>query len=712
MSWRKIKGWRDFDGVKGELPDPYLIWAELTGWHDVLGMAAGIETVPISLLIELAETGNAIAEFRAAFTQLAEGQPALLPEVYRRGRYVTVWISRNRLGSLLDPQTATGKLIRRADLSMPIRALRADSELLRLPLDRTPHRDDSPLASSEGRRTLFGVIESGCPFARRSLLARSGSSMSTRIAAIWDMGPDAAFKGDGLDTAVPKRMGYGLEVLRGGCAGMDAWLAERGVELAAFDEQACYAEAGLTEMRARGSHGAHVLDLLIGPLTLGQRVAYDADSPPGWNSATDAAADADQTDIAFVQLPRRALADNSGAWLGSHVLDAANYLVSAATAMTPHVLINLSYGCTVGPHDGSSILECALDNLVARGTNHRGKVEIAVAAGNSFGARGHVMLTASDFDSAGRATPMVWRVLPGSETASFMQVWLPPGDSTVRVRVTAPGGASTDLAAGQVTVLQDRDQCQATAIFLAKSSRGEASPMILVVVAPTDTSQTEREPAAHGDWTLTFRRAERASTALAPGAQIHAWIARNDQDIGMPLRGRQSYFVDPRDEPSRYLRGCADDPGMQAGEIDTPADRQGAIVRRRGTLNGIASGKELWVCAGYRLRDASHAAYSSAGMKNSPRGRGPDVAAVSDESSSIRGVRAGGNASGAVLRLVGTSTAAPQYLRQRADALAKGKPLKPVPVTPPIKSSVRPPKSVKDPVAGPNLWGKHGRLPI
>jgi hypothetical protein len=73
------------------------------------------------------------------------------------------------------------------------------------------------------------------------------------------------------------------------------------------------------------------------------------------------------------------------------------------------------------------------------------------------------------------------------------------------------------------------------------------------------------------------------------------------------------------------------------------------------------------VAGGYILADGRKAPYSSEGpARRGPRA-GPDFAMLCDESWSLRGVRAGGNRSGAVFRLTGTSAAAPQLARQIAD---------------------------------------------
>ncbi|MGC9959813.1 hypothetical protein, partial [Roseiarcus sp.] len=47
--------------------------------------------------------------------------------------------------------------------------------------------------------------------------------------------------------------------------------------------------------------------------------------------------------------------------------------------------------------------------------------------------------------------------------------------------------------------------------------------------------------------------------------------------------------------------------------------------------------------------------------------KGPDDVLVCDESCALQGLLAGGNRSGAVFRLIGTSTAAPQLARWFAD---------------------------------------------
>ena len=73
------------------------------------------------------------------------------------------------------------------------------------------------------------------------------------------------------------------------------------------------------------------------------------------------------------------------------------------------------------------------------------------------------------------------------------------------------------------------------------------------------------------------------------------------------------------------------------------------------------------------LMDGRKSAYASAGpARGNPgtRRSGPDYALFCDENYALEGVLAGGNRSGAVFRLIGTSAAAPQLARQVAKVTA------------------------------------------
>ena len=141
------------------------------------------------------------------------------------------------------------------------------------------------------------------------------------------------------------------------------------------------------------------------------------------------------------------------------------------------------------------------------------------------------------------------------------------------------------------------------------------------------------------------------------------------------IRGRQSYFVDPLYDPLRYLKSATD---------DTPGSA--ALVRRRGTLTGIATGTGALVAAGYRHSDRKHVRYSSAGPTRGPR-VGPDCGAVTDQSRSLPGLLAAGTRGASVVRLVGTSVAAPQLARWAANGKPPPGPVPPLNPDPQLEGS-------------------------
>jgi hypothetical protein len=103
-------------------------------------------------------------------------------------------------------------------------------------------------------------------------------------------------------------------------------------------------------------------------------------------------------------------------------------------------------------------------------------------------------------------------------------------------------------------------------------------------------------------------------------------------------------------------------------------------VKRRGTINAIATGKQPIVIGGLRRSDWNPAPYSSSGpVVNYPPGRGlqtpdgPEALSVSEDTPYHRGVLAAGSRSGSCIAMHGTSVAAPQVARWVAEELAHGR---------------------------------------
>jgi hypothetical protein len=179
---------------------------------------------------------------------------------------------------------------------------------------------------------------------------------------------------------------------------------------------------------------------------------------------------------------------------------------------------------------------------------------------------------------------------------------------------------------------------------------------MLLAIEPTRTLERPGCNAPSGVWTIEIHAAD--------ATEVRVYAARNESELGEPLRGRPSRLLDPSYDPERYLR-CSSDDSTPAAQMITPSDPPTVIrVRRRGTISGVATGEGTFAVVGYRLRPVRVPAdYSSAGAPD------PTAAAVSEESPALCGIPGAGTRSGCVVRLCGTSFATPQRARNELDGI-------------------------------------------
>lgn len=696
--WGELTDWVHYPGVQPPAPRPpwicrviLCLWGRITGQPYQAGCAPDGPTQHWHrVIVELVNESSGTAETFISRLQMWEVR---VPSAYdpsagaRRTRFLTAWATASGLATLADTTAGKpGELVARFDL--------CDFAVPRRPMmmSGTPPVPYLHEPSLNGGK-LIGIIDDGCAFAHSSFrrMLASGNP-STRVAAIWDQDERRpAFKVGSRDGYVygeeERRFRYGRRIYRDYPLipasvpqeqrphGLDEWIGRYWRSTTrTVDEDACYADAGYDSLRRAASHGAHVMDVLAGPVRLGQRINGDRVTPPTWQRASDPASDAAQADIVFVQLPRAGLQDTSGGWLDAHVLDAVRCLLDWRGAAVQTV-ISLSYGSSVGPRDGSSILTQALDEIISVESTSSSAIELVMATGNAFGSRGH-----GAFDlKANEERSLTWRVLPASEAPGFLQIWLPCDAASlpldVVVSVTPPGSTDTAvLHANQVSSWSSGAGVGAVAAFVASPSRG-AQAMVLIALSPTYDQGAKPKPVApHGDWTI------RVKAGAADLGRVHAYVATSEKRMAGRLRGRQSYLVDARDCGRRYLDAPRDDPGTGHAWDDRLQDqalRAQGYLRRRGTINAIACGAQTEAIAGYRRnfsaadKDGSHASYSSAGMSADPlRRRTPDAAYPTDEAGTLKGMRGAGTRSGSSYRLVGTSSAAPQRARELLSPVA------------------------------------------
>jgi hypothetical protein len=591
--------------------DPYLEWAVATKFAYLSG-----DWFPVLLEVEPSAASFVTRDFNPDLIRV--------PWIYQapaRDSFdaeVTFWMvimHRAALTALVEgkgPDSIDDKLqpllkwIRRLELGSPV--------VPHFPTPKPLPERRKPLATRPPCTAIVAVIDDGLAFAHERFRFATGA---TRFKYFWNQ-DDSTF-----DRA-PQDLGWGRELLGDEINTLLGSSTHAGV----IDEDEVYRKAGQRLVARRVKHGTHVMDIACG---LDPQEA-NASSPY----------------LIGVQLPQWVTKETSGGLLTPIVYAALTYILSRADQIAVddgtaalQVVINLSYGTIAGPHDGTTPLERAIDQLIAaRATPLR----VVLPAGNHYLAQCHARF---EMDEAAAPDYPVrelhWRVQPEDQSASFMEIWLPES-ADIAVRITPPAAPASPWidAGGLWSWLTADGHVRFRARYM--NSAGER-PWILLAMAPT--AQIEPNPTApSGTWLVEIKN---KGDAIA----VDAWVQRGDTPFGYPLRGRQSRFED-RDYVRFDLAGRANE-----------SDNVASPIRRRDTINALATEQNAIVIGGFRRSDYHPSRYSGAGPALTPTSIplpriGPDAAAVADDSVALHGVLAAGTRSGSVVAMAGTSVAAPQ----------------------------------------------------
>ncbi len=648
----------DWDGLSPTaIFDPYLTWFDLRAVA-VDAQARRAPPIVIDLLLELKRP---LADESDAETLRDQGlsiTPHYLGFSYPNGkptRYVTataavggkVGVGSNGLTSFLN-SVADGShaLVARYQISIGFASPDADAQrsLLgpgALLARRTKPPKIAPMQPLEGH--LVGVIDYGCPFMHACLRDENGA---TRVRRLWDQQGGL----QGLAPSARKRAGRKTRVSDPTAPQRDrlAWQSNhrfaRGVEvdgeaLSRFaaqytdphglDEAACYRDAGYDPIRGVCTHGAHILHVATGhpdPTQGGQsRHPYP---------------------IVFVQLPRRLRGAQVTGVLPAQVLDAVHY-IAAQLGQGAKGVINLSYGGYCGPHDGSSVLELALDEvLAAHAVDGRSRLQLVLPSGNGADQDTHAQVLLRP----GASDTLRWTNSPDDPSDSFVELWV-PSSTAVRMRVTPPGMPSSSwVYPGNGARLVRNGQVVGMVVATEQPCQAQSGTMTMLAVAPTAETSDGRAAAPYGVWSVEL---ENVGTGQV---LIHAWCERDDPIFGHESPPRQSVFL--------------------------------SHVEATGTLNSIAHGRRTIVVGGYHKAsddsvDVSGgvALMSGVGPGRYMRGQerhettareaakpGPELLAPCSVGADRVGVSAAGVLSGELFTLTGTSVAAAWCTRKIIDA--------------------------------------------
>jgi hypothetical protein len=489
-------------------------------------------------------------------------------------------------------------------------------------------RTGSDVATQTQGSVLLGVIDHGCPFANEQLLREDGG---TRVLSIWDQDPVSEFKP--ALSFVPTPFGYGAQVNR---QQLNVLMRKS----IATDELQAYQALGYESLRHQLTHGAHTLNLFAGAKLSRSVLEKSFAITPELNRRTAVKAKPSQdSDIVFVQLPRRALLSPSTPGMSRSILDGVRFILSQTNQETQRVVICIPYGSLLGPHDGSSLIEQALDAIVVRARRQGLDVKLVFSSGNAadkavYARTKPALRTGSA--SASMDSQLIWMVPPHLQANTSLDIWLKQPDQQVQLKVTEPGGFvhAVTLSSGMANeahALQHQGRQVGVMAIVNDASHGQLN--LLLQLLPNNAGS-----GAHilsGRWCVEWPT---GSAAPLDACFYVGWGGRNN-GFG------QRIFA------TRLMAGSSD--------IEIPP---------QGTILGTACGHETYVVGACTNAPAyQRVAHSGSGKPRGGSKARASCLSVSEESDALPGLACSGVRSSFNARVNGTSVAAPLAARMLAD---------------------------------------------
>ncbi len=395
------------------------------------------------------------------------------------------------------------------------RSLHGELDLSLVECRARPVHNGSP--GRKGAGVIVGIVDSGCDYTHRCFRHSDGKS---RILFIWDQSltPQAGEHS-------PAGFGYGVEY-----------------DNAAINK-ALKSSNPFAKVRHRDSpdanfHGTHVTGIAAG------NGSVAAPNPPGGGPFVGVAPKADIILVAD--------SSNGAEGLGTsaNTLDGVNYIFQRAAALGKAASVNMSLGDNLGPHDGTSLLERGIDQLL--GGPGRAFVK---SAGNAGAAKIH-----AEGDVTAAAPARVRFSQPaGDSTPNQFDLWY-DGSATFEVSVVDPAGnrvgpvqvgsaATLSLPGGNRVRIDHR-----------ANDAFNGDKRIFLTFTPGAVAQM-----VAGIWTIGLRVALGGA-----GGHFDVWIQRGPV---VPA------FLAPHESPSRTIStpGAASEAITAANYFSRPATQLGKL---------------------------------------------------------------------------------------------------------------------------------------
>ncbi len=259
-----------------------------------------------------------------------------------------------------------------------------------------------------GAGVIVGVVDSGIDFTHPSFRREDGAS---RILFIWDQ----TLTRQGSEVQ-PAGFGYGVQY-------------NNNQLNAALGAANPFATVRHRDDPNAGGHGTHVAGIAAG----------DGSAAGQGRPAFTFIGVAPEADLIVVKVGGSGA---EGLGTSANALDAVNYCFQRAQALGRPIVVNMSLGDNLGPHDGTSLLERGLDNLL--GGQGRAFVK---SAGNVGNARHH----AGGSVATGATVNVGFLEPEGNNTPDQLDFWYRGGDTFRASVVDSAGNATGWVNVGNAT---------------------------------------------------------------------------------------------------------------------------------------------------------------------------------------------------------------------------------------------------------------------
>jgi subtilisin family serine protease len=344
----------------------------------------------------------------------------------------------------------------------------------------------SPASDFTGEGVVIGIIDTGIDYRHHAFRNPDGT---TRIVAIWDQTLDV----DDVGGSAPDPFDFGVEY--------DADAINEAIEAAdtlGFDEA-----FAIVPSKDKRGHGTRVAGIAAGD-------GSQAGNCHGEFTFVGVAPGAE-----LIVVKRDFGSGSAAVGESDNFVEALRYIFNHPKLNGRPVVINISLGDNQGAHDGTSMVEQAIDRLLLL----QPRRAVVKSAGNEADERHHARATVQGHDSLN----LRFRVRPKDDSDRFLELWY-PGSGTLQARIkvpVVPEAVSLQLNPGDDDDFQVGDAEESVTVTIASATTNADNGDRRITVqleAPDDEGHL-----TSGTYTLELTNPNNDPV------EFHAWLDRSEK---------------------------------------------------------------------------------------------------------------------------------------------------------------------------------------